>query len=264
VVACTPHPGLGVVIVRHVEVSLATCRTAPAPPVRASSGPRVVGATIVFHGKVVVRARKGDAVALDGTSPDGRWILYAIDPQGSASLAADGLPMKVVSARGGRPHPIAVGLLNVDYRGWCDGKLVVTAGGDRYAARHKWLAVAGPPSWSVRRIAVAPAFSFGSLACRGDGIVVQATRDRATTTPSWALWDFGLEGGMSVVDTPPRGTSDESPQVSRGGTIYFVRTRDGRGELYALRGGKLLGPLLSLGRLGGYFGHRSWPYTVRR
>jgi len=90
VVACTPHPGLGTVIVRHLAVNLATCRTSPAPHTRPSSGPRVVGRTIVFHGKVVVRARKGDAVALDGTSPDGKWILYAIDRFASASLAADG------------------------------------------------------------------------------------------------------------------------------------------------------------------------------
>jgi hypothetical protein len=74
----------------------------------------------------VVRARKGDAVALDGTSADGKWILYAIDRFASASLASDGLPVRAIRADGGRSYPIATGLVYASYRSWCDGRLVMT------------------------------------------------------------------------------------------------------------------------------------------
>jgi hypothetical protein len=229
--------------------------------------------SIVFKGKVVLRIHENHKgfpagspgpILLEGTSPDKKWILYAIDPQGSASLAADGLTLQAVRATGGRSYTVASGLLYSDYRGWCDGKLVMTAGGDRYAANHKWLIVTQPPSWKAHRLVTAPAFAFGSLTCAGNGIDVQATRDRLATTPDWSIWAFGLEGGMYVVDTPPKGWSDDSPQASADGTIYFVRSRNGRGQLYAVRHKKVVGPLLSLGSEDGYYGHIDWPYTVTR
>jgi len=37
-------------------------------------------------------------------------------------------------------------------------------------------------------------------------------------------------------------------------TVLLVRSRKGVGKLYALRRGKLVGPLLSLG----YYGHQTW------
>ena len=228
--------------------------------------------SIVFRGRTVLTVKETyngfpagspGPIGLEGVSPDRKWILYAIDPMGSASLAADGLTLKAVAATGGRSYTVASGLLYGDYRAWCDGKLVLTAGGDRYAANHKWLAVTGPPSWQARRLVVAPSLAFGSLACLGNGIVVQATRNRPTASPEWALWRFGLEGGMSVVDTPPAGWSDDSPQVARDGTITFVRSRNGNGMLYAIRNGNVEGPLLSLGHEDGYYGHHDWPYSIR-
>lgn len=224
--------------------------------------------SIVFRGKVVLKIHENHKgfpagspgpIQLEGVSPDGRWILYAIDPQGSASLAADGLTLKAIRSTGGRSHTVASGLLYGDYRAWCDRKLAITAGGDRYAGHHKFLLVTSPPLWHARRIVIAPKFAFGSLACKGNGIVVQATRDGMTTSPRWSLWGLGLEGGMGVVDTPPRGKSDESPHVL-GSTVYFVRG----GWLYAIRRQKLVGPLLRLPATDGYYGHTTWPYTVTR
>ena len=59
--------------------------------------------------------------------------------------------------------------------------------------------------------------------------------------------------------TPPKGYADESPRISRDGrTVLFVRSHRGVGRLYALRGGKLVGPLLSLGYSLGYYGHQNW------
>jgi hypothetical protein len=269
---CTPHPGLGTVVVRHVQVDLATCSTSAYSAPKSSGGPTVRvtkdSQSIVFKGKVVLKIHENHKgfpagspgpILLEGTSPDRRWILYAIDPQGSASLAADGLTLMAIRATGGRSYPVASGLLYDDYRGWCDGKLAITTGGDRYAAHHKSLFVTEPPLWHARRIVLAHGFAFGSLACQGNGIVVQATRDALTMQPHWSLWGFGLEGGMDVVDSPPQGTSDESPHAL-GSTIYFVRS----GWLYAIRARNVIGPLLRLPATDGYYGHTAWPYSVRR
>jgi len=49
-----------------------------------------------------------------------------------------------------------------------------------------------------------------------------------------------------------------------GGVVYFVRSSHGNGKLYALQGGRLVGPLLSLGYSLGFYGHQAWPYTVTR
>ena len=47
---------------------------------------------LLFHGRGIYTHRWRDRpIELFGTSPDGRWVRFAIEPQGSASLAADGL-----------------------------------------------------------------------------------------------------------------------------------------------------------------------------
>jgi hypothetical protein len=42
----------------------------------------------------------------------------------------------------------------------------------------------------------------------------------------------------------------------------FVRSRRGRGELYALRDGKVSGPILDVGTQPGFYGHRDWWQTL--
>jgi hypothetical protein len=146
VLACTPHPGLGTVIVRHVQVDLATCKRSPYSPPKTAGAPtaRVTkdSQSIVFDGKVVLTVHENHKgfpggspgpILLEGVSPDRKWILYAIDPQGSASLAADGLILKAIRATGGRSHQVEGGLLYSDYRSWCDYRtLVVVAGVSRW------------------------------------------------------------------------------------------------------------------------------------
>jgi Tol biopolymer transport system component len=266
VLACTPHPGLGTVVVRHALIDLRTCLTATAP-VPSSQGPRAVGRRIVFHGKVVVTARKGDGILPEGASPDGRWILYAADPLSSASIAADGLPVRVVGAGGGRSYAIATGLVYRDYRSWCDGRLVTTAGSDRTTTTHKWLVTSSPPAWRTQILVEDAHRAFGSLACAGDGVIVQSTAAsaRGFRSSHWALWKIGWDGKATRLTHPPAGYSDDSPQVSADGrTVYFVRSKNDHGTLYALQNGRLVGPLLSLDTSPGYFGHRDWPYRVTR
>jgi hypothetical protein len=188
---------------------------------------------------------------------------------GSASLAADGLNLRAVAATGGRTHAVAGGLLYGDYRSWCSfHSLVVTVGGSRLAADNKRLMVTGPPTWKSRLIVRAYARAFGSVECAPDGnsVVVQEapqSKNGSVLTTRWQLWRVGLDGKSTRLTLPAPGYSDESPHFSRDQqTIYFVRAHRSAGTLYALREGKLIGPLLSLGRLDGYYGHRAWPYSV--
>jgi outer membrane protein assembly factor BamB len=258
---CTPHPGLGTVVVKQVQVDLATCATSrlPAQP---THGPRVVGRTIVVGGKVVVSARKGDAVALDGSSGDGKWVLYAIDPFSSVSIAADGLPVRAVRSTGGPSYPIATGLVYASYRAWCGDRLVMTAGFDRETTTHKWLITSSPPAWGARPLVQDARRAFGSLACAPDGVVVQSTSasPEGFRSPHWSLWHIAWNGALQRLTSPPAGVSDESPQYA-GGVLYFVRS----GLLYAQRDGRLSGPLLQVPRAAlSYFGHTDWRYKVKQ
>jgi WD40-like Beta Propeller Repeat len=287
VVACTPHTGLGTIAVQRAAyvqvVNLATCEQSKAPTPGTTSPVTVrvtpTSQSIVYQGRVVLTIKESHKVAPAGmpgpiepfgVSPDRRWILYAIDPQGSASLAADGLALRAVRVTGGRSFPVAFGLAYDDYHAWCGGRLVMTSGGDRIAIHAKRLIVTGPPDWRARPLVRAPGRAFGSVACAPDGksVVVQSQRsgtDAYFFHTRWALWRVGLDGAMTQLTAPPAKHADESPRFSRDGkTVYFVRSQHGRGQLYALKGGRVIGPLLSLGYSLGYYGHENWPYSVRR
>jgi hypothetical protein len=196
-------------------------------------------------------------------SGDDRWIFFAIDPQGSASLAADGMEVEVVSAKSGRPHSLGFMLAYPDYLAWCNRRAVFTSGGDRRATTNKQLLVAGPPSWKPRRLVRLRNRAWGSLVCALDGrsVVVQSQRDDGDysfSQTNWALWRVGLDGSLRWLTSPPRSYADESPRLAPDRSVLFVRTHREIGKLYALRRGRVLGPLLTLGPTSGYYGHRDW------
>lgn len=283
-VACTPHPGYGTVsverrpgIVRTVD--LETCRTStvakrvviPTLTVSSTRSGKRGTETIRYRGRAVYTVHERydripggtpGPIMLEGMSPDRRWVLFAIDPMSSGSLAADGLTLGAVPVAGGQPRIVASGLLSDDYRTWCGGKLVLTAGGDRIASHHKWLIVTGPPTWRARILVRDPKRAFGSLACAGASVVVQTTRDTGvnetfTMNPRWSLVRVRLaDARTSLLDTPPAGYSDDAPMVARDGRILFVRSHKGEGALFALHVGHLLG----VGHDDGYYGHRAWSF----
>jgi len=254
-----------------VQVDLSTCKTSPysqpsggdATTVRVTKDSQ----SIVFRGKVVLKihedhrgfpAGSPGPIVLEGVSPDRKWILYAIDPMGSESLAADGLTLRAVSVVTGRSRVIAGGLLYDDYRAWCGGSLVMTAGGDRISTHNKWLIATAPPDWRARVVFKDSRVAFGSLACDGNGVVVQsapASGVNDNVHAHWSIWRVGLDGSRTRL-TRAGGLSDESPHVA-GSVVYFVR----RGWLSALHVGRLLKlpPTTT-----GYYGHTDWPYLVTR
>jgi hypothetical protein len=186
---------------------------------------------------------------------------------GSGSIAADGVRLQAVPVDAGGIVTIAPTLLYADYRAWCAGSLVLSAGGDRIATTNKRLMTTRPERWQTRLLVRAPGRTWGSLVCApaGRSVVVQsqaATRpDMSVDHSHWSLWRVGFDGRTLQLTRPPRGSSDDSPRFA-GRTLFFVRSRRGVGVVYALRAGRLLGPFASLGRLDGYYGHRAWEYTV--
>jgi hypothetical protein len=208
-------------------------------------------------------------IVVQGISPDRRWILFAIDPQGSASLMADGLRMQLLSTADGTVHPLGPMLAYGDYAGWCGGTLFLTRGGDRIAWHDKQLSYVRPAAgaWQVQSVLKRPRTAWGSLACAGGRTVIAQQQPSSSEgdfySGRWALWEIGLGGRETRLTRPPRGSMDESPRVSKDGrTILFVRARRGRGQLFALRDGRLVGPLLSLGYQLGYYGHTDWWQTM--
>lgn len=197
-------------------------------------------------------------------SGDGRWLFFAIDPGGSGSIAADGLWLRAVSVSGGETRRVAFMLTDTNYLSWCGGQLVVTAGGDRVATDQKSLLVADPPGWQTRRLAGSVDESWGALACAPDQESLVAQEQPSSKNPDfwathWALWSVSLKGTVRRLTSPPKNYADESPRFSPDGRwLLFVRSKKGVGKLYALKGGKLVGPLLSLGYQLGYYGHQDW------
>jgi hypothetical protein len=222
---------------------------------------------ITVDGRPLRAAR--DPIELLDWSPDSRWLLFAIDPMGSASLAADGLELQALRVSNGRAIRVATALIYEDYRAWCGNRLVLVAGGDRIATTNKRLVVAGAPAWRPRQLWADPGRAFGSVACAQHGRSVAVLSQPASDDASffharWQLWQVGLDGSRRLLDRPPAGYADESPTWLGAGALAFVRERQGHASLWVRRGGRVFGPLAPLGYSLGYYGHHDWGLAWRR
>jgi hypothetical protein len=150
-----------------------------------------------------------------------------------------------------------------DYVVACGGKLAVVAGGGRVATDGKRLLVLAPPAWRPRVLWRARGRAFGSLACAPGGRAVVVLSQPSSANPAffstrWQLWRVGLDGSHALIDRPPPGWADESPRFDGGGSLFFVRERNGHGTLMRLGRGRVR----SLGYSLGYYGHHDWAYRV--
>lgn len=191
---------------------------------------------------VVVTARMGEVLELAGWWPDGSGLLYWPDPQGSGSIAADGLPLDSVSLASGQSRRLVSGMLvHSSWLAFAPGghTAAVVAGGDRVLwGGHKHLAicqssgrcapVAGPagvvavqPSWSPhgQAVAFAQASATGPFGQAG----------RADFSPHWiSRWQATSQiriaaGRPATRRLAAAGPGALDPVWGSDGSILFVR-----------------------------------------
>jgi dipeptidyl aminopeptidase/acylaminoacyl peptidase len=225
---------------------------------------------------------------LSGFSPDGRWLLAWKDTQNSASLAADGVPLVLISTNGGKTVALGDELIYGDFVSWCGANSLayVQDNGGRQVTLNDRIEEAGPaPRWPV----VIPAdpnrsahLSFISPECAsvdGEPAIAAAGGPASQDLPFgreqrriWIL--LGAGNWTPLEQAPPRGSSDELPTWSSDGRwIAFIRTTPrgsaGSGRLYLLDLGRRfhgrarqIGPIAGLGLSGNYYGHYGWDAEV--
>lgn len=147
---------------------------------KAAFGDTVFGAQGFSGGSLLLEPTSGppaDVAATSGTvsyrplgfSPDGATLLYAVDPENSASVAADGLQVR--ARRGTVDRSIGTALVDPGSWSWSPGgaDLAITLGGSRAAwatDKHVWVcAVAAGGCRQLRSpagtISFAPAYGAG-------------------------------------------------------------------------------------------------------
>jgi hypothetical protein len=191
----------------------------------------------------VVAASTGSVLELAGWWPDGSGLLYWFDPQGSGSIAADGLPLDNVSLATGRSRQLVRSMLvHGSWLAFSPGGHIaaVVAGGDRVIwGGHKHIVlcrssgrctpVTGPggvvalqPSWSPdgRTVAFTRTSAAGPFGPGG----------HADFSPSWItrwqatsrIWVTASDGS-GTWRLAAAGPGALNPVWGRAGAILFVR-----------------------------------------
>ena len=222
----------------------------------------------------VFSAADHDGLVMRGWSADGRYLVLSVDPDSSASVAADGLALTFVPVDGGKPHIFAASvLLYSDFLSVSLDRLelLVSAGGGRESWQDKRVTLidaatgkftfltnaassAVSPSWSTdgRYIVYVSAPAAGTIA--GEEQVRQALSKRRI----WTMTGDGKQMRQLTADSRYR---DEYPSWSRNGYILFVRldAKD-NASLWTVNPnrGALLQIVENLDLDSGYYGHIEW------
>jgi hypothetical protein len=214
---------------------------------------------------------------LAAVTPDGRSIAYWVNAIGSASIAADGLPLKIAALDGSaKPHPLSAAVL--PSRSWvvpCGQGLLFVSGADRESTLHKRLELAVAPDYKARPLTAA-SVSAASPACSPDGATAAAAVSPSATyhagiaSRSIELVPTGAAHAKRAVTltTPPDGYTDNDPVfIDAGRDLLFVQAgapgaRDlVRANLYmvdAQASATPQGPLAAVGPVGDFFGLQNW------
>ena len=182
----------------------------------------------------VLLRQAGRFFTFAGWSPNGRWLLFWSQIQCSASIAADGLPLRALPATGGKPIHVAGHMLRYDdFLSWCGRRLIAAAGPDRETQLGSALVETQGPAWRDHTLQDARKLSWVSPACAPSGRLLAAaagpnTQDAGFGVQHRSIWLLRADGTrVRRVSRPPaRDLSDEAPRFSRDGRwILFVRSR---------------------------------------
>ena len=227
------------------------------------------------HTQVQVPA-KSESIDVVGWWPDGKGLLYRTDPQFSASLAADGLPL-YSQPLGAQPKALP---FTLGYPDWMSAstsgrQVVLVSGGGRDAWHGKSLEICDLETAACRPLPSKP----GTVSLdvnwspRGNQIAFVQARDwgpvgntfSAEPPPSSASWVMSRTLWVANTDgtgarrVAAAGTGVYDPQWSADGRhVLFVR--DNSLWLIDVLGGppsRVLGPF-GPGWFSDYYGHQSW------
>jgi TolB protein len=166
--------------------------------------------------------------------PDGKGVLYWLDPLGSASLAADGM-MLYSLRRAGKPRPLVTTLGYPDWVKLSGETAVVVQGSYRATYDNKWLALCAESSGSCRTlvrpagaIAVDPAWQPGG----GQLAFIKA---RSLVSTGGFTRKFGLQQWLdsnTLWVASGGGASAHQIRVAGGDVHAPEWSRDGRGLIF--------------------------------
>jgi WD40-like Beta Propeller Repeat len=173
----------------------------------------------------------------------GQRIYFQPDFGSSASIAADGLPLRtLLPFRAPKPVLRAV-LPQAGFVVGCGTSAIVVAGGDRNTETNK--RVVAYDGAHVTTLAAGRGLAWLEPAC-GPSIAVAAGPDRPATgliQPQRSIW---LVSPLRRLTRSPKGWSDENPTwTANEKSLVFFRERFVKGSLFLVHPetGKLVGPL---------------------
>lgn len=227
--------------------------------------------------KLLYRLPAGGQLTLAGFTPDGRYLLFWPDLTGSASIAADGLPLVAEAVDGGRPRILVRAMLPYsDFISPCTSQLVAAIGFGRETNSGKSLAVLSPPAYRATALPLSTEKSWVSPSCADDGWITAAagasSQDASFGLQHRSIWLIPArdQKAVRVTQPGPSRVSDELPRISSDGRwILFIRARSdnngdqqGELELASLNTHRGRPPLVAIAALGssgfGYYDHYDW------
>ncbi|MCX6048276.1 MAG: hypothetical protein NT075_24510 [Chloroflexi bacterium] len=193
-----------------------------------------------------------EGIVFGDWSPNHRYLLFWVDPAMSASILADGTPLRVLDIQTGQAQLITadgplgqetVALLNPRYHSWApdSSQLAVTLGGYRSAQINKWLALYDPTAGTTTVVVSDTEQIPGIVAWspKGDQIAYAAVAAREISTETADLTTFDnppIAGRRIYLLDPKTGQQaplnavaifQDAPLWKADGSLLYYVQRDG-------------------------------------